>query len=220
MKKIFFIAAFLGFTLAGSAQVTLQGDGSLGTLTFRKSADFDDASILGSKYTDEEFSLSKVNKGTEKFLIRYNTYNDIMEYKNGNDLLELIKEQNTYFEFDNGTVYELLTYDLRGSSVSRYHQILSDRNNIKVSKFESIKLEEAKAAANSYDTGSPASYKRNRDSYYITINGKTSELDGKQRSIQKLFPSKTAEIKKFFKENKIRTNDEDMTKLGNFIATL
>ena len=220
MKKIFFIAAFLGFTLYGNAQVTLQGDGSLGTLVFRKSADFNDASIGGSRYLSEEFSLAKVNKGTENFMIRYNAYGDIMEYKNGNDLLELIKEQNTHFQFDSGEIYELLTYNVKGSSVSRYHRILTDQNNVKVSKFQSVKLEEAKAATNSYDSATPASYKQNRDSYFITINGQTTEFDGKRKSAEKLFPSKSSEIKKFYKENKIRTNDEDMIKLGNFLATL
>src|SRR5690606_25837513 len=112
-------------------------------------------------------------------------------------------------QFDNGQVYELLTYVVKGSSVSRYHHILSDGNNIKISKFESIKLEEAKAATNSYDTATPASYKRNRDTYFITINGKTTEFDGKQKSLSSLFPSKTEEIKKFYKENKIKISDED-----------
>lgn len=220
MRKTFFIAAFLGLSLYGNTQVTLQGDGSFGTLVFRKSPEFDDASITGSKYLNEEFSQAKVNKGTENFLIRYNAYSDIMEYKNGSDLLELIKEQNTHFQFDNGEIYELLTYNVKGSSVSRYHQILTDQNNVKVSKFKSIKLEEAKAAANSYDTATPASYKQNRDSYFITVNDQTTEFDGKRKSAERLFPSKSSEIKKFYKENKIRTNDEDMIKLGNFLATL
>lgn|SRR5690606_24448906 len=218
MKKIFLIAAFIGFALTSNAQSTMQL--GVGTLTFRKSPDFDDASVLGSKYLTEDFSQAKVNKGTQNFLIRYNAYSDLMEYQNDGELLELIKEQNTHFQFANGEVYELLQYNLKGSSVSRYHQILTDQNNVKVSKFRSIKLEEAKAPSNSYDSATPASYKRNRDSYFITINGQTTEFDGKQRSVQKLFPSKSAEIKKFFKENKIKTNDEDMVKLGDFLATL
>src|SRR5690606_31759605 len=139
MKKIFLIAAFIGFALYGNAQVTLQGDGGLGTLTFRKSPDFNDAAVLGSKYLTEDFSQAKVNKGTQNFLIRYNAYSDLMEYQNDGELLELIKEQNTHFQFANDEVYELLQYNLKGSSVSRYHQILTDQNNIKVSKFRSVK---------------------------------------------------------------------------------
>lgn len=217
MRKVFLISAFLGFALSGNAQVTLQGAESLGTLTFRKSPEFKDESILGSKYITEEFQYAKVNNGTDSFLIRYNAHRDVMEYKSANEILELIKEQNTHFIFSDGTVYELLSSP---SSGNQYHKILSDKKDIKLSKHSSIKLEQAKPAINSYDTDSPASFKRNRDVYYITINGKTTEFDGKQRSVRALFPNKNSEIKNFFKNNRIRNTDEDMIKLGNFLATL
>lgn len=216
MKKVLFIVSFLGFALSGNAQTTVQGAGSSYTLTFRKSPDFNDESILGSKYINEEFSHAKVNKGTENFLIRYNANRDVMEYKNADEIVELIKEQSTHFAFTDGTVYELINT----AYGAQYHQVLSDKNNVKLSKHSSIKLEEARPASNSYDTDSPASFKRNKDVYYITINGETTEFDGKQKSVRALFPDKNSEIKDFFKNNRIRTNDEDMVKLGDFLATL
>lgn len=219
MKKLVFTALLIGFAVAGNAQ-SVSGLGASGSLIFRKSPDFNDANVQGSKYFTENFNQAKVNKGTQDFSIRYNAYSDLMEYKNGDDMLELIKEQNTYFQFANGDVYELLTYDVKGTSVSRYHQILVDKNNVKISKFQSIKLVDAKPAANSYDSATPASYKPNRAIYYITYNGQTSEFDGKQKTVNKIFPAKSAELKKFYKENKIKENDADMIKLGNFLSTL
>ena len=218
MKKSLLILAVLALSFSANAQMTLQSGGN--NITFRKSPDFNDDAVSGSKYFDEKFSNATVNKGTQNFQIRYNAYSDLMEYKNGADLLELIKEQNTYFQFNNGDVYELMTYNVKGSNVSRYNQVLVDKNNIKVSKFKSIKLVEAKAAANSYDTGSPAAYKPNKEVYYVTLNNETTEFDGKQKTVEKMLPSKSAEIKKFFKENRIKENDADMIKLGNFLATL
>ena len=218
MKKSLLILAVLALSFSANAQMTLQDGGA--TLTFRKSPDFNDAAVSGSKYLSENFSSARVNKGTQSFQIRYNAYSDLMEYKNGVDLLELIKEQNTYFQFNNGDIYELMTYNVKGSNVSRYNQVLVDKNNVKVSKFKSIKLVEAKAAASSYDTATPASYKPNKEVYYITLNNETTEFDGKQKTVEKILPSKSAEIKKFFKDNKIKENDADMIKLGNFLATL
>lgn len=219
MKKLLIIFVVLALSFSAEAQTTLQS-GSTGTLIFKKSTDFNDVVVQGSKYLDESFSNAKVNKGTQSFQIRYNAYSDLMEYKNGADLLELIKEQNTYFQFDNGTVYELLNYTVKGNNVSRYNQILVDKNHVKISKFSSIKLVEAKAAASSYDLATPASYKPNRGTYFITVNNETTEFDGKQKTVEKLFPSKTAEIKKFYKDHKIKENDADLIKLGNFLATL
>lgn len=219
MKKIFFIAAFVICSLNAEAQMTLQGGGTT-MLTFRKSNNFNDTNIAGSRYLNEQFNTAKVNKGTQDFMIRYNAYNDLMEYKNGSDILELVKEQNTYFQFSNGEIIELLNYNIDGNDFSRYHQILTNNGNVKVSKFRSIKLNPAKAASNSYDTGTDASFKPNKDVYFITYNNQTIEFDGKSKSLEKLIPSKESEIKKFFKENKIRENDADMIKVGNFLSGL
>lgn len=218
MKKIFFIAIMLNLSLISNAQVNLQSGGS--TLSFRKSPEFSDKTISGSKYFDEGFKTAKVNKGTQEFAIRYNAYNDIMEYNNGNDLLDLIKEQNTYFQFSNGDVYELMHYNFRGKEVSRYNKVLLNKNNVVISKFRSIKLIEAKPAATMYDSPTAASYKPNEDIYFVTYDNQTVEFDGKSKTLEKLIPSKASEIKKFFKENKIKENDADMIKVGNFLSSL
>lgn len=218
MKKAVFILSLGLFSLASNAQVTLQDGGS--TLTFRKSADFNDAAIAGSKFLNENYQNAKVNKGSQDFLIRYNAYTDIMEYKNGSDVLELIKEKNTHFAFQDGSVYELFTYNLGGASYERYHQVLVENKNVKISKFQSIKLIPAQKAANSYEKDTQASYKPNREVYFITYNNQTFEFDGKQKTLDKIIPGKTDAIKKFYKENKIKENDTDMIKLGNFLATI
>src|SRR5690554_3392499 len=103
MRRVFLITAFLGLVFSGNAQVILQGAESLRTLTFRKSPEFNDESILGSKYITEEFHHAKVNNGTDNFLIRYNAHRDVMEYKNADEIVELIKEQHTHFVFSDGT---------------------------------------------------------------------------------------------------------------------
>ena len=107
-----------------------------------------------------------------------------------------------------------------GKSHERYHKVLTDKNGIKISKFQSIKLIPAKPAANSYDTATQAAYKPNKEVYFITYNNQTFEFDGKQKSLEKIIPGKSDAIKAFYKENKIKENDSDMIKLGNFLATI
>src|SRR5690606_35781543 len=157
MKKIVFIMSFGLIGFFSNAQMTLQsGDG---TLTFRKSEEFNEAAVAGSRYLNEQYQNTKVNKGTQDFLIRYNAYNDVMEYKNGADVLELIKDKNTHFIFQDGTVYELFTYNLDGKSYERYHQVLVDNKNSKISKFQSIRLLPAQKATNSYESDTQATFK-------------------------------------------------------------
>lgn len=219
MKKAIFILTLGIFSITSNAQVSLQSSGE-GTLLFRRSADFNDAAVAGSKYIMETFESAKVNNGTQDFMIRYNAYTDMMEYKTGTDVLELIKEKNTHFVFQDGSVYELFQYDLDGKSHNRYHKILTDKNGVKVSKFQSIKLVPGKKASNSYESDTQATYKANKDVYFITYNNQTFEFDGKQKSLEKIISGKADAIKAFYKENKIKENDSDMIKLGNFLATL
>ena len=211
----------MSFGLIGffsNAQMTLQsGDG---TLTFRKSEEFTEAAVAGSRYLNEQYQNTKVNKGTQDFLIRYNAYNDVMEYKNGADVLELIKDKNTHFIFQDGTVYELFTYNLDGKSYERYHQVLVDNKNSKISKFQSIRLLPAQKATNSYESDTQATFKSNKEIYFLTYNGQTLEFDGKQKTLEKIIPSKKDAIKKFYKENRIRENDADMIRVGQFLAQL
>lgn len=218
MKKVIFILSLGILSITASAQVNLNDGG--GMLSFRKSPEFNDANTTGSKYISETYQNAKVNKGDQSFLIRYNAYRDLMEYKDGADILELIKEKNTHFSFADGTVYELFTYNLNGSSVERYHKVLVENKNAKISKFESIKLIPAKQATNSYESNTQAAYKPNSGVYFITYNNITTEFDGKQKSLEQIIPGKTDVIKAFYKQNKIKENDTDMIKLGNFLATI
>lgn len=218
MKKVILIFSIGLFSLTSNAQVNLSDGG--GMLSFRKSPEFTDANTAGSKYLSENYQNARVNKGGQSFLIRYNAYRDIMEYKNGNDVLELIKEKNTHFTFQDGNTYELFSYDLNGRSLDRYHKVLVDNKTVKISKFESIKLLPAKKAINSYERDTQATYKPNSEVYFITYNNQTFEFDGKQKSLEKIISGKGDVIKAFYKENKIKENDSDMIKLGNFLATI
>lgn len=218
MKKVIFILSLGLFSITLNAQVQINTGGGL--LSFSKSPDFNDANTTGSKYLSENYQSTKVNKGDQDFQIRYNAFTDIMEYKNGSDVLELIKEKNTHFTFQDGSMYELFLYEADGKSHERYHKVLTDKNGIKVSKFQSIKLIPAKKATSSYDSDTQAAYKVNKEVYFITYNNQTVEFDGKQKSLEKLIPSKVEAIKAFYKQNKIKENDSDMIKLGNFLATI
>jgi len=218
MKKAIFILSLGIFSIASNAQVQINTGGGL--LSFSKSPDFNDANTTGSKYLSENYQSTKVNKGDQDFQIRYNAFTDMMEYKNGSDVLELIKEKNTHFTFQDGSVYELFQYQLDGKSYDRYHKVLTDKNGIKFSKFQNIKLVPGKKATSSYDTDTQPAYKANKEVYFITYNNQTFEFDGKQKSLEKIISGKGDAIKAFYKENKIKENDSDMIKLGNFLATI
>lgn len=216
MRNLFFLFLFimLASNVYAQPQIT---ETTIIRQVYVNNLDKKEENIVGSKYFDDAFSSAKVNGGTGDFDIRYNAFLDIMEYKSEKGLVELLKENNTSFKFSNGDVYELFNYSLKGTPVSRYQQVLVDTNGVKISLFKSIKFNKAQPAASSYQTDVPANYKALKDQLFITFGGNTVPFDGKQKSLEEVFPAKADVIKKFYKEHKVK--DTDLTKLTDLFAT-
>lgn len=217
------LSAFTFFTFSSSfAQVSAQGVSGTGVLSFYKSNSNKKSTIIGSQYIDEAFSAAKVNGGTQPFQIRFNAFTNVMEYKKDNDELVLIKKDNKLVEFTNGKIYELNSFtDKRGNNEQSYFAIIKKEAKVSILKLEKVTLSEARSASNTYDTGSPAEYKRSSDAYYLKLGDKVSELPTKSKDFVKLIPNKETEIKDFFKNNKISFKDDaDLIKLTTFLNSI
>lgn len=223
MKKISLIFSTLGLLITSNtfAQANIQGS-TFGTLTFYKNNSDKKTSAIGSEYIVENFKSARVNHGTQAFQIRFNAHNNVMEYKKENEELILIKKDNILIEFSDGKTYELVSYtDRKGNENESYLAVIKQTPNVSIYKLEKINYVEARPAANTYDTGSPAEYKRASDSYFLKIGNKTTELPTKQKDYDKLFPGKEAEIKAYFKSNKTNFKDDaDLIKLATFLNTI
>ena len=224
MKKTILLFSTISlFNISKSfAQVSAQGVSGIGTLTFYKANSDKKTNAVGSEYIDEEFKSALVNGGTQRFQIRFNAYNNVMEYKKDNENLILIKKDNTLIEFLKGDTYELVSFtDKKGKELVEYLNVIRNAGKVAIYKFEKIIFVEARPAQNTYDTGAPAEYKKASDTYYLKINDSFSELPTKQKEYIKLFPNKEAEIKDFFKTNKINfKNNTDLIKLANFLNSI
>ncbi|WP_177761145.1 hypothetical protein [Flavobacterium sp. I3-2] len=224
MKKITFILSTLTLLSFSDsfAQVSAQGVSGRGTLTFYRSNSDNKPSVIGSEYIIEEYKSAKVNQGNQSFQIRFNAHNNVMEYKKDDENLILIKKDNTFIEFSDGRSYELISYtDKKGKTFDSYLYLIKNAGKISIYKYEKINYVEARPAVNTYDTGSPAEYKRASDSFYIKVGDKVSELPTKQKDYIKMFPGKESEIKEYFKSNKINFKDNaDLTKLAMFLNSI
>lgn len=224
MKKIKILLSTIALTSLSNtfAQVNAQGVSGIGTLTFYKSNSDKKASTIGSEYIIEEFKPARVNGGNQPFQIRFNANTNVMEYKKDNEELILIKNNNTLIEFTDGTGYELISYnDKKGKETETYLAIVKKTENVSIYKYEKINYVDARPAQNTYDTGSPAEFKRVSDTFFIKIGNTVSELPTKQKEYIKLFPNKEAQIKEYFKSNKINFKDNaDLIKLAMFLNSI
>ncbi len=224
MKKIkIALSAIALFTFSNTfAQINAQGISGTGTLTFYKNNSDKKATTLGSEYIEEDFKSARVNGGTQPFQIRFNAHTNVMEYKKDNEDLILVKNNNPLIEFTNGKTYELVSYtDKKGKEFDNYLSLIKNAGKISIYKYEKITYQEARPAQNTYDTGSPAEFKKASDTFFIKIGDVVSELPTKQKEYIKLFPGKEAQIKEYFKSNKINFKDDaDLIKFATFLNSI
>jgi len=225
MKKT--VLSIIGLTLFSivdtNAQVYFQSDaGGANMLSFSKRDDFSKSNITGEMYIDEKYSSAKVNGGTESFMIRFNPYNNTMEYNKDKQELVLNKSQNTLIEFVNGSIYKLVSYKNKKSSMAEdYMKVIFDDEKIAFYKLERVELKAATVANNSYEQSSPAEYRRAKDEYFMKLGENTFVAPTKSKDIIKLFPGKEKELKEYFKSNKVNfTDDADLIKLGRYLTSI
>lgn len=210
---IFLITTIIIFSNNSYAQIRLH-EGVNSVLVYGRALGDSDESAEGSKYIDDNFKHFGVNGSEAKYLIRYNAYHDVMEYKaNNNDILILSKEE-TKKVHNKEVVFELLN----NNNLLQYHQILSDTNSIKLTRVQKINFNKAKLARNTYEEPVPASYKRVKDQYYIYFHESLYPFDGKQSSLIKIFPSKVDEIKTYYSKNKVDLSEEGIVLFKNLFA--
>lgn len=215
MKKTLMITALVGlFTTSNYAQQDFQLQGqSLYTYGINKKSE-----AQGSKYLTEGFMVAKIDDSVKDFPLRFNAFENKFEHKNDSGQVIVLDNVYNKIAFSTGLTFELITYTNLENNVNKeYLELinLSSRNLFKTNKITFI---DAKAPVNGYDTAKPAKYVLAKSSYVVKYKESYYEIPEKTKDLEKLFPEKSAEIKAFVKQNKLKlTKEEDVIKFANFI---
>jgi len=174
--------------------------------------------IQGSPYYDKNFSLAKfiIPENVETAPARYNIYLDEVEF---------IKDDKTYalppdspfkkIEFTN--TGETLIKLNNGDELSGY---FFEVINGKYSLYKKIKIKfnDFVPAPNSYAVDKPANFHRFAPFFYIKTDKGFIKKPKNQKEIIEQIPDKKEVLSAFFKENKIKfNNEEDLKKLVTFL---
>jgi hypothetical protein len=167
------------------------------------------------------FMNAKVKDVAGVTKMRYNAYNDEVEYQTENGDLALLKQPkfgDIYFtEYD--LHLKLVNYNYNNATITGYLFELVDKPNLKIYKREHINYYDAKTARNSYDAGSPPSFKVAEPVYFIQKNGgPITELPSNKKKLIALFPDKKEAIIQYFKNNKGDfSKKNDLEKLADIL---
>lgn len=158
------------------------------------------------RFANPLFTRATINKDSVIFNLRYNIFQDEIEFLKDGKVYFLNKEENKTIRFiDEKSVYT--TKRLEGEL--HYVKLLSDQN-IQLYAKESVEFEAAKIAKTQFDVASEAAYKRKNDVYYLSFDGKEFlKIPRGKSAFYKLFENKAEKVKKYIKSNKLDIRKED-----------
>ncbi|NMR35981.1 hypothetical protein HIO71_17520 [Chryseobacterium aquaticum] len=179
-----------------------------------RSLKYDD--ILGSPYSNQNFSKAKIAEDYEMIQVRYNSYSDEVEFKNENGVMVLPKE-NKFSKIEILSPKQTLIFVNTKDDLNGYFYELL---NGKTSLYKKIKTKfiDVIPASSSYASEKPATFKNLDPIYYIkTEKGFIKNPKNKKEIIEQL-PEKKEVLNTFFSQNKIKFDkEEDLKKLVTFL---
>lgn len=166
------------------------------------------ASINGSPYEHDDFrpAVIKNLKGdSASVAIRYNVFQDEMEYLNGKDAFWLDKLNTKSVTFANKTVYIPLAYQDGNKVVKSYFILLASG---KYTLLKKIRIDYKEAVpASGYIEPKPNRFERENDEFYLKSGEEAPVLIRNKKDIEEAFPplkDALAKIKvRFSKENEL-----------------
>ncbi|TZF96201.1 hypothetical protein FW781_12250 [Chryseobacterium panacisoli] len=223
MKKITISTFSLLSVFCFSQQQIVSQNYSVGTqpiyYTLQSSSgkvlNYDD--ILGTPYPNKIFAKAKIS-GTsdEQTQVRYNSYNDEIEFKKDDQVLALPKSQNHARIEISSPKQTLVLLDTSDELSGYFYELVNGKNLL----FKKIKTKfiDYIPAPNGYASDKPANFKTLDPVYYIKTDKGFIKKPKNSKEIIEQFPDKKDSLSTFFKSNKVKFDkEEDLIKLVTFL---
>lgn len=182
----------------------------------------EESDIEGSPYMNNDFINGNVFMNSKEqyvdVLLRYNIYNDQIEFKSGENIQSLSPPELIDKIELNGEIYEYIPYSL-GKRIKKGFFIRLTEGKAQLYKRAEIQFKKAENAG-AYKEAEPAKFIRKPDSFYVKIEEAQGQKVLKRKNLPELFPDKQAELTAFIKKNKVKINEEDLLKLVEYYNSL
>jgi len=186
--------------------------------TVNKEATKEAIDLDKKKYLNYNYDLASVDNYDTKAYVRYNIYDDQIEFVKDESIYYLAKEAGRQVSFvSTKDLYRV--YDFNNDL--QYFKVHVDGKNALIAK-QKVRYVDAKVAVTGYDIAKPANYKRMKDELYLALGNKTLvKLPKKKKDFFKSFGDKADQIKAYAKENKLGYKRiDDIKKLVSYFNTL
>lgn len=167
------------------------------------------AAIKGSPYLDDAYVDGVVYYGnkTLKAPMRYNAFQDLMEYQqNGKQLVLDPSETITKVTLGNST-FASLKYNTDGKTKFGYFVML-DSGKVALFAKKEISFTPVRKGRAQDGSDEPAQYKRSPDAFYYKVGDGTLQEVGAIKEMIATFPDKQEELAQYAKKEKISAKKE------------
>ena len=173
--------------------------------------------IQYKKYLSKDYKPAFVDDFKQKAFLRYNIFDDQMEFIKDNSVYYLKKEAERKVRFQDNTSYKI--YQINNQL--QYFLVHTAGKNALLAK-QTVKFIEAKKANGGYGVDKPADYKRKKDELYLFLEDKgLVKVPNKKKDFYRLFGANTSKVKDYMKENKLgKKKVKDLKKVIQFVNGL
>lgn len=159
------------------------------------------------KYYTKDFIHALIDNMIEPVSLRYNIYEDQMEFVKSGEVYYLDKVLGAKIRF---TLQDktYVVFNLNGKL--NYFNMLSTGKSASLLAKEIVKFIDSKPAKNGYDSDKPADFDRKDDEYYLSLDGENVlEIPRRRKEFYNVFKDNSEKIKIYIKENKLSHKDEN-----------
>lgn len=170
------------------------------------------------RFANPLFAKATINKDSTVFMLRYNIFQDEMEFLKDNTVYYLNKEEGKAIHFtDSNTTY--ITKKIEDQL--NYVKVLNPRNPQLFCK-ENVAFVRGKVAKTQFDIPVKTAYKRKNDAFYLSIDdAQLIKVPKNKRAFYKLFKKNAESVKKFVKSNNLDIrNQKDLVQITQYINSI
>ena len=219
MRQIFsLLIAVLAISFTTNAQqIRVNGFEQMLNPTSKAAVPDEFKAIEHKKYVSQDYKPAYVDDFKQRAFLRYNIYEDQMEFVKDDNIYYLKKDIGRLVRFSDNTKYTVK--ELNGDA--QFFLVHQDGKNILLAK-QTVRFIEAKEPETGYDARKPADYKRRKDELYLAKEGKELvSIPRKKKVFYGIFGDKASDIKSYVKKNKLGYKKaKDLKKIIAYYNTL
>jgi hypothetical protein len=181
------------------------------------------ADIKGSPYLDSEYKVGTILTVDDVLYkdipLRFNCYDDVLEFKKDNNSYELKPEEKIKKVEFGGQVFAFKEFETGNGTDKSYCEILTDGKATLCVRF-SIKFYEAEPLKG-FAEAQPARFDDFSETYYISVNNSPAKKISNNKKLVEILSDKQKDVEAFISKQKLSVKkSEDLKKIIAYYNTL